>query len=389
MHALRIVPDFGGLPRPFWILFAGTLLNRAGGFVLLFLAVYLTDVRRLSAAHAGLIVSAYGVGAMTAGPVAGAISDRIGRRVTLIVSLLAGGASMVILGLVPTGSLFAMAAITGMLYETYRPVAAATIADVVEPDHRPRAYSLNYWAVNLGASVAPLLGSAIVARSYDWMFLADGLTTAAYGVLLLVALPETRPTAARLDHRTGAAAILADRTLLMFCLLTFGLHVVFFQFFVALPVDMRAHGVSTREYGLLMVINPVLVVLLQIPAGELIAGLRRGRVLSLASLLVGAGFGCMAWSRSRIAYAAGILLFTIGEILFAPASVSLVADMSPPEHRGAYQGAFALAFTTAFAVAPAAGGYVMTLAGAPWLWLACVVTGAVVAVGFLNSAFRR
>jgi hypothetical protein len=41
----RLVPDFGGLPRPFWVLFGGTLVNRVGGFVIVFLAIYLTEVR--------------------------------------------------------------------------------------------------------------------------------------------------------------------------------------------------------------------------------------------------------------------------------------------------------------------------------------------------------
>ena len=40
--------DASGLPRAFWILFAGTLINRTGGFVLIFLAIYLTEARGFS-----------------------------------------------------------------------------------------------------------------------------------------------------------------------------------------------------------------------------------------------------------------------------------------------------------------------------------------------------
>jgi hypothetical protein len=42
----RLLPDFRGLPRPFWVLFVGTLVNRVGGFVLVFLAIYLTAPHR-------------------------------------------------------------------------------------------------------------------------------------------------------------------------------------------------------------------------------------------------------------------------------------------------------------------------------------------------------
>lgn len=377
------VPSLDGLPRPFWVLFAGTLLNRMGGFVVMFLAIYLTDARGLTAARAGFIISAYGLGAVAAGPIGGTVSDRIGRRATLVTSLIAGGICMMLFGRVTGAALIAMAVLTGLLYEMYRPVVSATIADVVGPDDRARAYSLNYWAVNLGASIAPLLGSAIAARSYFLMFAIDGLTTAAYGVMLLLALPETRPLEPHGDGPSHPFPILRDRPFLLLCLLTFGLHLVFFQFFVGLPVDLRAHGVSTRQYGALVAINPILVVLFQIPAGELIAGRSRTRVLALASLLVGLGFGFMALPGSRLAYVAGIVLFTSGEILFAPASVAVVADMAPPSMRGRYQGAFALAYTTAFAAAPALGGLVMTAAGGVWLWISCLLTGALVAAAFL------
>ena len=96
----HLVPDFRGLPRPFWVLFAGTLVNRVGGFVLVFLAIYLTEVRGLTPTQAGAIISAYGLGAIGGGPLGGALSDRIGRRPTLVGSLIAGGASMLVLGLV-------------------------------------------------------------------------------------------------------------------------------------------------------------------------------------------------------------------------------------------------------------------------------------------------
>lgn len=51
----RWLPDARGLPRPFWVLFAGTLVNRIGGFVLIFLAIYLTEVRDPTPADAGAI----------------------------------------------------------------------------------------------------------------------------------------------------------------------------------------------------------------------------------------------------------------------------------------------------------------------------------------------
>lgn len=42
-----------------------------------------------------------------------------------------------------------------------------------------------------------------------------------------------------------------------------------------------------------------------------------------------------------------------------------------------------MAFTGAFAAAPAVGGYIITAAGARWLWIACLGTACGVSAGFL------
>ena len=52
----------GGLPRTFWFLWTGTLINRLGAFVVIFLAIYLTASAGFSQSQAGLVLGLYGVG---------------------------------------------------------------------------------------------------------------------------------------------------------------------------------------------------------------------------------------------------------------------------------------------------------------------------------------
>ncbi|HEX9576149.1 MAG TPA: MFS transporter, partial [Myxococcales bacterium] len=57
-----------GMPRAFWILWTGALINRLGGFVMPLLALYLTGERGLRVEEAGFIVSLLGAGVLCAGP---------------------------------------------------------------------------------------------------------------------------------------------------------------------------------------------------------------------------------------------------------------------------------------------------------------------------------
>ena len=391
------MPHFGGLPRAFWVLFAGTLVNRVGGFVLIFLAIYLTEERGLTPAQAGAVFSVYGLAAIAGGPIGGAASDRIGRRPTLVASLIAGGLSMLTLGLVTgTPAIVAAAAAAGLLYEMYRPVVAAAIADLVAPDDRARAFSLLYWVINIGAAAAPVLGGAIAAYSYRTLFIADATTTAAFGFIIWLALPETRPApvagaGAHADAGAdgGMRTVFADRAFLTFCLLTLGYCIVFFQAFAGLPMDLRAHGITTIDMGRLFAINGVLIVLLQPWASVVIRGRSRPLVLAVGSLLTGIGYSMNAWGDGGMfARAGSIVVWTLGEILFTPASMSLAADLAPAHLRGRYQGVFSMAFTSGFAAAPAIGGYVIGHAGAWWLWVGCAIAGVFVAAGFVALGRR-
>ena len=53
------------LPRPAWILFFGTFLNKFGAFVVPFLTLYLTS-RGCTTGETGLAIGAYGVGNLAA-----------------------------------------------------------------------------------------------------------------------------------------------------------------------------------------------------------------------------------------------------------------------------------------------------------------------------------
>src|SRR3954470_23188853 len=103
----------GGLPATFWYLWTGLLINRIGGFAVLFLSLYLTTQRGASAALAGLVVGTYGIGGGIGTLAGGILTARWGRRRTLVLALLTCAATLLALALV--GNLGAIAALCGLL----------------------------------------------------------------------------------------------------------------------------------------------------------------------------------------------------------------------------------------------------------------------------------
>lgn len=372
------------LPRTYWFLWTGTLVNRLGGFVFTFLAIYLTDVRHFTVEQAGVVVALFGVGAMFAGPVGGVLADRIGRRATMLLSMTLGPAAMLQLGFASSRAQMQVAAVAlGFLGDFYRPAVQATVADVVPEAARTKAYGYLYWAVNLGFSGAALLAGLVAKKSFTLLFVLDAATTFAFGVIVFLAVPETRPQRDVTRPRSSLLTPFRDLRFIGFVATQLLVIEIFHQGSVGLPVDMRAHGVEPAWFGALMAVNGVLIVLLQPSVVRLVQRVRPSRALALGALTTGLGFGLTGLASSVPVYALTIVVWTLGELSFTPVTPAVVSAFAPVDARGAYQGTYQLAWGIAACTAPALGSRILGHFGGHTLWAACAAVGAIAATLFL------
>lgn len=383
-----------GLPRTYWVLWGGMLLNRLGGTVFFLLGIYLTRERRLGAELAGLVVSLNAAGGLFAGPVGGALADRIGRRATLLFGTSLSGALMLALGLArSTTEIVVVAPLLGFFTDICRPPLQAAVADVVPPGDRARAYGLLYWAVNLGFAGAAILGGALAERHFALLFVIDALTTLAYGAIVLAGVPETRPVSGPPAHpgRRGAGLLapFRDRRFVRFVLIQTLVLLAFAQVILTLPLDMRAHGLGTTQIGWLLGLNGVIIVVAQPITLRTLGGVEPARWLAAGAALTGLGLGATALAGGTVVYALSALLWTLGEIGFSTATPTLVAEMAPVERRGLYQGTYQLAWGVASTCAPVLGSLVLARLGPTSLWLGCLVLCLVAAGLHLEITGRR
>lgn len=375
----------GSLPRAFWFLWTGTLVNRLGTFVEPFLILYLTDARGLSLGRAGLILTLYGVGSLCAQLLGGVLADRIGRRATMLVSLLSSAGALLLLGAARDPTLLAVAAVVmGLTGDLYRPAAGAFVADIVPPDQRPRAYGLLFWAINLGFAGATIAAGFLATVGYGLLFVVDAATCAIFAGVLAIGIRESRPQQDRPAGGTrppGLGAALRDRVMLAFTGLALVFACIYFQVFVTLPLAMRDDGLGPAAYGAVIAVNGVLIVILQPLLINWLAARSRTLVLAGSHLLVGLGFGSTAFADSIPLYALTVVVWTLGEIGSATVAATVVADLAPEALRGRYMGLFGLAFGAAGVIAPGTGTLIFDRLGTGALGAACAVTGVALAVG--------
>ncbi|MFC5217906.1 MDR family MFS transporter [Streptomyces coerulescens] len=381
-----------GLPREFWWLWTSTLVNRLGAFVATFMALYLTLDRGYSASYAGLVAALHGLGGVVSSLGGGVMTDRLGRRPTLLIAQSSTAVSVAVLGFMhhPV-AIAAVAFVVGAASNASRPAVQAMMADIVRPEDRVRAFSLNYWAINLGFALSSAAAGFIAEVSYLAGFLIEAGMTAVCAVVIFVKLPESRPVVQdgqSAEDKVGLGTVLRDGRFMTVVGLSFLVALVFQQGSVGLPVAMGDAGFSPADYGLAIAVNGVLIVALQIPVTRFIERRDAGRILIVSSLLAGYGFGLTAFAGSVGVFALTVCVWTLGEMLNAPTQTGLVVRLSPAHGRGRYQGMYTLSWSVAALVAPLMSGFVIDRLGAEWLWGLCAVIGTAAAIGY-GALIRR
>ncbi|MER8071455.1 MFS transporter [Streptomyces sp. NPDC094034] len=393
-----------GLPREFWWLWTSTLVNRLGAFVATFMALYLTLDQGYSASYAGLVASLHGLGGVISSLVAGVMTDRLGRRPTLLIAQSSTAASVALLGFMrDPAAIAAVAFLVGMASNASRPAVQAMMADIVKPEDRVRAFSLNYWAINLGFAISSAGAGFVAQYSYLAGFLGEAAMTLVCAVLVFLKLPESRPeqgtggapartkqattgksdgTAAAAGADIGLGTVLRDGRFMSVVTLSFVVSLIFQQGYVGLPVAMGADGFTSADYGFAIAVNGVLIVVMQIPVTRFIQHRDPRRLLIVSSLLAGYGFGLTAFAGSIAVYALTVCVWTLAEIVNAPVQTGLVVRLSPVHGRGRYQGMYTMSWSVAALVAPLMSGLVIDRFGAAWLWGACAVLGTAAGAGY-------
>ena len=175
-----LLEDLRALPRSFWVLFAGTFINRFGTFVWPFLTIYLSR-RGFSPEVAGAAIACNGVGAVAGNALGGWLSDRYGRRPTIVGGALAAAVMYMSLYFAdPLWLIMTCVALSGVAGASYNPATSALLTDIVPEERRLRAFSAVRLALNAGFASGSACAGFLATGSFFWLFAGDAATTASF-----------------------------------------------------------------------------------------------------------------------------------------------------------------------------------------------------------------
>ncbi|MFI6815479.1 MFS transporter [Nonomuraea sp. NPDC050328] len=381
------------LPPTVWIVSLGILVVRVGNFLPVFMVLYLTS-RDIPPAAAGLVLGAAGLGNILGSAIGGYLADRIGRRWTIVLSMVTtAGPTAAIPLFDELAVLISLVFLAGTASQIYRPAAAALLVDATTTtQQRLAAFAVHRFAMNIGAAVGGVLGGILATVSYIALFLGNAVACLLLAAIAALFLRDLTPARAHPDipgdpppapppgepipatPEPSYRQALTDRRLRRFLVMTVIAEFVYIQSTVGLPLHVDAHHLTPADFGLLMGLNGVMVLLLELPITGLVSRRSPGAVLALGNVLTGVGlamtgfFGEMHW------LAATILIWTMGEMLYASMASAYLGDLAPPTMGGRYQGLYSAAITAGTGLGPLIGGAVYAFNS--WaLWTVCALGG--------------
>jgi MFS family permease len=385
------------LPRNMWTIFFTSLINRTGTMVLPFLTIYLTIKEGLSAGDAGLVIAFYGAGALVTAPLSGKLSDKMGALLMMKLSLIISGSFLFIYSFVNNFYLILILTFfLAIVNESFRPANLSIISQIVPPLQRRTAFALNRLAINLGMSIGPVIGGILSEVNFSFLFYIDGATSIIAGVFLVfskwqsVNTEKADSNVQNFDLNIVHSHILKDKRYLYFLLAMLPVPLIYFQHLGAMPLFfVQELGFSTSIYGLVFAINTIIIIFIEVPLNNSMNRWNERKSLALGAILIGIGFGAMAFASNLTAIIITVIIWTFGEMIFFPVSASHVSGFAPEKKQGEYMGYYQMIFSIAFLIGPWLGALVFEYYSSSILWAITFVLGIISALMLLEKDKRE
>ncbi len=386
-----LIAELKLLPKPFYLLVAGTFISHFGHFVIPFLTIYISQLG-FAPSVIGLALGAYGVGGFCACILGGYLADKIGRKPTLLISCVGAACAMLLLSAAKTPLTIILGTyLCGLMSSLFYPASSSLVADLVPAHLRIRAYAVQRFSGNLAFALGMTTAGIVAGHSFKWLFIVDALTTLILAVIIFFGL--ARGIGKKAESQAGWSpalkSIISNHAFLRTFAASFLVALVFMQLSSSFGLQVtEKSGFSEKTFGYLLGLNGMMIVTLELPLTSWTKRHHPQAMMALGHSLLGLGLGLLFFGQSLPMLLCCIVILTLGEMIASPISSNYVAQLAPDDMRGRYMGFFGFHWSLATALGPMIGLWIFAQnSGA--LWMLCGLAGLVAAWIILINPSRK
>ncbi|MDZ5472009.1 MFS transporter [Bacillus sp. 31A1R] len=342
-----------------------------------FLAIYLAKNTDLSAAVIGAVIGVGPLAGAFGGFIGGMLSDLIGRKSLLILSLCLSSA--VFFGYAFSSSTIFIVMfifLGGIASSIFGTVSRALIADLSTQEQRVKVFSLQNLAFNIGWAIGPVIGVLFGLAASATPFIVTGSIYMVYAIAMGIALQFFVITKTDVQQETEKSSMKQslqmmsrDKALFLFVIGSIIMAIAWAQFPILLSQFVTStFDNGTEIFGLLLVINAVVIIVFQLPMSKWSEGKSPIFALVVGVLLAAAGLLGFSLSFNVVILVTAICILSLAETLVGPMYNVIIDQISPEKMKGAYFGAQNFGLLGMF-LSPILGGYILDMFGGRVMYL--------------------
>ena len=384
--------SYNEYPGTFKVLVLATFIDRMGFFLMFpFFALYMTAHFSVGMIEVGILFSIFSAGNIIGGIMGGALADKYGRRIMILIGLIASGVSSIFMGIVNDLNVFyILAAFMGLIGNFGGPARQAMVADLLPPEKQAEGFGILRVAVNLSATVGPILGGFIATQSYLFLFIADAISSLITGIIVYFVIPETKPEKKEgeveetvVKSVIGYKEVLKDWRYMLFLSVSAITVIVYMQMNATLSVFLRdIHGFPTQYFGFLLSMNALMVVVFQLWITKKLSKYSPMKMMAVGTLFYMVGFSMYGFVSESYLFFIAMALITIGEMIEMPIGQTAAAFFAPEDKRGRYMAMFGFHWAIPNLFGILLAGLIIESIGPNWVWYFAGILSLVAAIGF-------
>jgi DHA1 family tetracycline resistance protein-like MFS transporter len=322
------------VPKGYWTIWTTVALDLVGfGIIVPILGRY-AERFGASGLMVGLLFASYSLAQLLCAPLLGRLSDRIGRKPVIVISLVGTA-----LGSFVTGAagvlwlLFAGRIVDGASGGSLS-VAQAAVADLAPEEDRPALIGMLGAAFGVGFVLGPAIGGLAALGGPHVPFYAAGVLASINAIAAMIRLPETRLRRDRVRHvglSTPTSPMLRHLAVIGFITI---IAFTAFEATFSLFGDRRFGLTEASSAAVFLGVGLVLVAIQGGAYGRLVERYGTQRLFEIGIALLIAGLAVIAVAKVWPVLIVALVLLAIGQGVASPSITSLVTQHAPPDRRG-------------------------------------------------------
>lgn len=398
MSLRRIRMIYGEYARNFWIVIGALFIDRLGGALIFpFIALFITAKFGVGMTEVGQLFAIIAITSVFGSIMGGAMTDKFGRKSTIIFGLVVSALSALALGFAEDlGVIYTVGGVVGFFGNVGGPAQQAMIADLLPEEKRADGFGLLRVFANLAVTIGPAIGGVLAAHSYLYLFIIDAVASTITALAMFFVVAETKPEAPMdkqsesvLQTLAGYFKVARNGLFMAFIFARILMVFVYAQINTTLPVYLRdVHGIPDQGYGYILSLNAGMVVLFQFWITRRIKRFSPMMVMAFGTLLYAVGFSMYGFVSTYTLFALAMVIITIGEMFVIPIGQALVAKFAPEDMRGRYMAMYSFSWTIPGAIGPWSAGVIMDNYNPNWVWYTCGIVSLFAITGYLLLHLR-